>query len=58
MLALISVIGFGVAAGGVIGAIFTGDPLYTVTWSVAFAIACVAAVFAMMGAFSRGLRAA
>lgn len=57
MLALISVIGFGVAAGGVIGAIFTGDPLYTVTWSVAFAIACVATVFAMMGAFTRGLRA-
>ncbi|WP_448810447.1 hypothetical protein [Agromyces bauzanensis] len=56
MLALISALGFGVAAGGIIGAIVTGDPLYTITWSIAFAVASMAGVFAAMGSFTRGVR--
>lgn len=58
MLALISALGFGVAAGGLVGAIVTGDPLYTITWSIAFAVASLAGVFAAMGSFTRGMRAA
>ncbi len=58
MLALISAIGFGIAAGGLVGAIATGDPLYTITWSIAFALASIVGVFAAMGTFARGMRAA
>ncbi|WP_448005143.1 hypothetical protein [Agromyces bauzanensis] len=58
MLALISVIGFGVAAGGLVGAIATGDPLYTITWSIAFAVASTAGAFAAAGAFRRGMQTA
>lgn len=55
MLAFISAIALGVAAGGVIGAIVTGDPRYTITWSIAFAVACLSGVFAGIRGFNRGL---
>lgn len=58
MLALVSAIAFGVAAGGALGAIVTGDPLYTVTWSIAFAVGSLAGVFGAIGGYTRGLRGA
>ena len=45
MIALIAAIGFGVAAGALVGAIVTGDPLYTITASIAFTVATMVAVF-------------
>lgn len=58
MLALFSAIALGVAAGGLVGAIFTGDWIYTVVSSIAFAIGSLAGVFAGVGSFTRGMRAA
>jgi hypothetical protein len=56
MLAIISAVALGIAAGGLIGALVTGDPLYTIAWSVAFAVGSLAGVFAAIGGFTRGLR--
>lgn len=58
MLALFSAIALGVAAGGLVGAIVTGDWIYTVVSSIAFAIGSLAGVFAGVGSFTRGMRAA
>lgn len=58
MLAVLSAIAFGVAAGGVVGAIVTGDPRYTVLWSIAFAVGSLAGAFAGIGAYTRGVRGA
>jgi hypothetical protein len=58
MIALIAAIGFGVAAGALVGAIVTGDPLYTITASLAFTVAVMVAVFGGIGSFTRGMRRA
>ena len=39
MLAIISAIAFGVTIGGAVGAIATGDPRYTILWSIALTVA-------------------
>jgi hypothetical protein len=49
MLALISAVAFGVTAGSIVGAIATGDPLYTIAWSIALTVALLAGTFAMFG---------
>ena len=41
MIALIAAIGFGVAAGALVGAIVTGDPLYTITATVKARLAVI-----------------
>ncbi|MFB9958895.1 hypothetical protein [Agromyces bracchium] len=46
MLALLAAVAAGVTAGGVLGAIATGDPIYIILWSLALPVAIVAAVFA------------
>ena len=56
MLAVFSAISFGVAAGAMIGAFVTGDWLYTITWSVAIAVASLTAVLAGIRSYTRGLR--
>ena len=56
MLAIISAVAFGIAAGGIVGALVTGDPLYTIAWSVAFTVGSLAGVFAAIAGFTRGLR--
>lgn len=56
MFAFISAVAFGVTLGGVIGSIATGDPRYTIAWSLALTIGIVAGTFGLMrsaGAFSR-----
>lgn len=56
MFAFISAVAFGVTLGGVIGSIATGDPRYTIAWSLALTIGIVAGTFALLrsaGAFSR-----
>jgi hypothetical protein len=58
MIALIAAIGFGVAAGALVGAIVTGDPLYTITASLAFTVAVMVAVFGGIGSVTRGMRRA
>ena len=50
MLALVSAIAFGVTAGAIVGAIATGDPRYTMTWSLALPVAVLAGTFALFGA--------
>lgn len=57
MLAFISAIAFGVTLGGIVGSIATGDPRYTILWSISLTIAILAGTFAGLGAaglFSRG----
>ena len=39
MLAFISAVAFGVTIGGVVGAIATGDPRYTILWSISLTVA-------------------
>lgn len=58
MLALFSAIALGVAAGGLVGAIVTGDWIYTIVSSIAFAIGSLTGVFAGIGSFTRGMRTA
>jgi hypothetical protein len=58
MIALIAAIGFGAAAGALVGAIVTGDPLYTITASIAFTVATMVAVFGGIGSMTRGMRRA
>ena len=58
MLAVFSAISFGVAAGAMIGAFVTGDWLYTITWSVAVAVASLTAVLAGIRSYTRGVRSA
>ncbi|MBM7506041.1 hypothetical protein ACFPER_02910 [Agromyces aurantiacus] len=57
MLAFISAIAFGVTIGGAVGAIATGDPRYTILWSITLTIAILTGTFAGLGAaglFGRG----
>lgn len=57
MLAFISAVAFGVTIGGAVGALATGDPRYTILWSVSLTIAILAGAFAGLGAaglFGRG----
>ena len=56
MLAVFSAIAFGVAAGAMIGAFVTGDWLYTITWSIAVAVASLTAVLAGIRSYTRGVR--
>lgn len=56
MLALFSAIALGVAAGGLVGAIVTGDWIYTIVSSIAFAIGSLSGVFAGIGSYTRGIR--
>ena len=56
MLAVIAAIAFGVAAGGLIGAIVTGDWIYTIVASISFALGTMLGVFAGIGSFMRGFR--
>jgi hypothetical protein len=56
MLALLAALAFGVAAGGLVGAILTGDPLFTIVSSLAFAAATLLGVFGGIRSFNRGLR--
>ena len=58
MLAIIAAVAFGISFGGLIGAIVTGDWIYTIVASIAFAIACITGVFAGIGTFTRGIRSA
>lgn len=58
MLAIIAAIAFGVAAGGLVGAIVTGDPLYTIVSSLAFVVATMTGVFAAIRGYSHGIRTA
>ena len=61
MLAFISAVAFGVTIGGVVGAIATGDPRYTILWSISLTVALLAGTFAGLGAaglFGRGRRGA
>jgi len=58
MLALFAAVSLGVAFGGLVGAIFTGDWIYTIVASIAFAIGSIAGAFAAFGSFTGGLRAA
>jgi len=55
MLGFISAIGFGVTAGAIIGAIVTGDPVYTITWSITLTVSILAGVFSSVGSFQRGI---
>lgn len=43
MLRIVSAVAFGVTAGGIVGALVTGDPRYSVFWGVALAIGILAA---------------
>lgn len=57
MLAFISAVAFGVTIGGAIGAVATGDPRYTILWSISLTVAILAGTFAGLGAaglFGRG----
>ena len=57
MLAFISAVAFGITIGGAIGAIVTGDPRYTILWSISLTVAILAGTFAGLGAaglFGRG----
>ena len=58
MLAIIAAVAFGISFGGLIGAIVTGDWIYTIVASIAFAIACITGVFAGIWTFTRGIRSA
>ncbi|MCD2441307.1 hypothetical protein LQ757_03345 [Agromyces sp. SYSU K20354] len=49
MLAFLSAIAFGVTAGAIVGAIATGDPRYTMTWSIALPVALLAGIFSLFG---------
>lgn len=55
MLAFVSAIGFGVTLGAIIGAIATGDPVYTITWSITLTISILAGVFSSVGSVTRGI---
>ena len=57
MLALFAAVSLGVAFGGLVGAVFTGDWIYTVVASIAFAIGSLAGAFAAFGTYTGGLRA-
>ena len=56
MLALFAAVSLGVAFGGLIGAVFTGDWIYTVVASIAFALGSFAGGFAAFGAAFAGVR--
>lgn len=56
MLAFISAVAFGVTLGGIVGSIASGDPRYTIAWSLALTVGIVAGTFALLksaGAFGR-----
>lgn len=50
MLGFITAVAFGVTIGGVVGSVATGDPLYTIAWTVALTIGLLTGTFAMLGA--------
>jgi hypothetical protein len=56
MLALFAAVTLGVAFGGLVGAVFTGDWIYTVVASIAFAIGSLAGAFAAFGTYAGGFR--
>jgi hypothetical protein len=61
VLAFISAVAFGVTLGGIVGSIATGDPRYTIAWSLALTVGIVAGTFALLrsaGAFGRARGAA
>jgi hypothetical protein len=61
VLAIISAVAFGVTIGGVIGAVATGDPLYTIAWSLALPVGILAGTFGLLrsaGAVARARQAA
>lgn len=56
MIALFAAVTLGIAFGGLVGAIFTGDWIYTIVASIAFAIGSLAGAFAAFGTYAGGLR--
>ncbi|GAA1757975.1 hypothetical protein [Agromyces humatus] len=49
VLVFVSAIAFGVTAGGIVGAVATGDPRYSMTWSFALPVALLAGTFGLFG---------